>query len=146
MVSFTLYSQFTGRPEKSNVTRSTISKFAEAGEVTVETVRFYQRKGLLEVPPKGNGVRLYGDEALRQLRFIRQAQAAGFKLEEIKELLALDRCSNRSRAYELATARVAALDSKIAALQQARDTLMRLASRCRKGKSGPCPILESFGI
>ena len=61
-----------------------IGKFAEAGNVGVETVRFYQRKGLLDVPGVGQGMRRYGDEDLRRLRFIRMAQRAGFTLEEIR--------------------------------------------------------------
>lgn len=124
----------------------TIAKFAEAGDVGVETIRFYQRKGLLGVPSKEAGIRRYGDEDLRRLLFIRKAQAAGFTLEEIRELLDLDRCSNRPRAYQLATSRLAALDRKIAELQQARDALAELAVQCGGETSGPCPILKSFGV
>lgn len=124
----------------------TIAKFAEAGGVGVETVRFYQRKGLLEQPTRAAGVRRYGAEDLRRLRFIRKAQAAGFTLDEIGELLALDLCGNRRRAHQLAMARIEVLDKKIAELKRARTALARLATRCGKGSSGPCPILESFGL
>jgi MerR family mercuric resistance operon transcriptional regulator len=81
---------------------------------------------------------------MRRLRFIRQAQAAGFTLEEIRELLELDAGEDRSRAHELAEARIAALDARIADLQRARDALRRLASACGEGSTGPCPILASF--
>jgi MerR family mercuric resistance operon transcriptional regulator len=124
----------------------TIGGLASAGGVGVETIRFYQRRGLIETPTRESGIRRYGSEDLRRLRFIRQAQAAGFTLEEIRELLALDAGEDRSRARELASARIAALDSRIAELEQARDSLRRLASECGEGGKGPCPILASFGV
>lgn len=122
----------------------TIGAFAAAGGVGVETVRFYQRKGYLGVPDGGGTVRRYGAEDVRRLRFIRQAQAAGFTLAEIGELLELDAGEDRARAHALAKARVAALDLRIAELQEARDALARLADRCGQGGAGPCPILASF--
>jgi MerR family mercuric resistance operon transcriptional regulator len=122
----------------------TIGKLAAAGGVGVETIRFYQRRGLLETPARERSIRRYGPEDVRRLRFIRQAQAAGFTLEEIKELLELDASEDRSRARELANARVAALENKIAELQRSRDALRRLAKECGSGSAGPCPILTSF--
>jgi MerR family mercuric resistance operon transcriptional regulator len=122
----------------------TIGKLAAAGGVGVETIRFYQRRGLLVTPTREGSIRRYGPEDVRRLRFIRQAQAAGFTLEEIKELLELDASEDRSRARELANARVAALDEKIDELQRARDALRRLAKECGSGSAGPCPILTSF--
>jgi MerR family mercuric resistance operon transcriptional regulator len=124
----------------------TIGKLAAAGGVGVETIRFYQRRGLLETPTRDRGIRRYGSEDLRRLRFIRRAQAAGFTLEEIKELLLLDSTEDRPRARELATARIEALDSKIAELEGVRDALRHLARECGSGASGPCPILVSFGV
>lgn len=130
---------------QSQGTRSlTIGKFAAAGCVGVETIRFYQRKGLLDAPVRESGIRRYGFEDVRRLRFIRQAQAAGFTLEEIKRLLDMDATDDRSRAHELAQARLAALDEKIAELERARDALQRLARECSAGGKGPCPILTSF--
>ena len=122
----------------------TIGKLAAAGGVGVETVRYYQRRGLLETPSRDREVRRYGLDDVNRLRFIRQAQAAGFTLEEIKELLELDASEDRCRARELATARVVALDRKIAELKKARDALSRLARECGSGGAGPCPILTSF--
>lgn len=122
----------------------TIGKLAKAGGVGVETIRFYQRRGLLDTPTRDSGVRRYGAEDVRRLRFIRQAQAAGFTLEEIRELLALDAGQDRRRARELAKARLGAIEAKIAELEQARDSLRRLARACGKGDEGPCPILASF--
>ena len=122
----------------------TIGKLAASGGVGVETIRFYQRKGLLETPTRDGGIRRYGSEDLRRLRFIRQAQTAGFTLEEIRELLELDSSEDRPRARELARARIEALDAKIAELARTRDSLQRLARECGGGRTGPCPILASF--
>jgi MerR family transcriptional regulator, mercuric resistance operon regulatory protein len=130
--------------QSQEVRALTIGKFAAAGGVGVETIRYYQRRGLLETPTRDREIRRYGSEDLRRLRFIKQAQAAGFTLEEIKELVDLDASEDRSRARELAKARVSALDQKIAELEKARDSLKRLARECGSGSAGPCPILTSF--
>jgi MerR family mercuric resistance operon transcriptional regulator len=124
----------------------TIGRLAAAGGVGVETIRFYQRKGLLDTPTREGGIRRYGSDDVRRLRFIRQAQAAGFTLGEIAELLELDASNDRPRARELAGARVKALDRKIAELKRARDALQRLAKQCGEGTSGACPILASFDV
>jgi len=128
----------------------TIAGLARGADVGVETVRYYQRRGLLDTPerPSGTGhggsVRRYGVEDVRRLRFIRSAQAAGFTLVQIKELLVLDATDDRTRARELASERIAALDAKIEELEQARASLRRLAQQCGSGAAGPCPILTSF--
>jgi MerR family mercuric resistance operon transcriptional regulator len=127
----------------------TISELARTAGVGVETIRFYQRKGLLHDPHpsrqgRSPGTRHYGLEDIRRLRFIRAAKKAGFTLGEIAELLELDSTSERSRARELAGKRIAALDLQIAELQQARQSLDRLARECSKGGAGPCPIIEAF--
>lgn len=128
----------------------TIAALARAGGVGVETVRYYQRLGLMPEPPRpagggvGGGVRRYDHEAARRLRFIRAAQTAGFTLQEIGELLALDATGDRPRARALAEGRIAALDEKIAALTEARAALSRLADDCAAGGKGPCPILTAF--
>ena len=124
----------------------TIGQLAGGGGVGVETIRFYQRKGLLATPTRESGIRRYGADDLRRLRFIRQAQSAGFTLDEIKELMDLDPGEDRTRARELATARVRALDGKIAELRRARDALQQLASQCEHGGRGPCPILSAFDL
>lgn len=124
----------------------TIGKLAELGGVGVETVRFYQRRELIETPPRAGGIRRYGEEDVRRLRFIRKAQQAGFTLEEIRELLELDAGHDRRRAHEMAEQRMAKLDEQIADLQRARKSLERLAKDCAGGKSGPCPILVAFDL
>jgi MerR family transcriptional regulator, mercuric resistance operon regulatory protein len=132
------------------MTELTIAGLARAGGVGVETVRYYQRRGLLKQPERvgslgpGTGIRRYGQEDVRKLRFIRSAQAAGFTLAQIAELIALDATDDRARARELAVNRIRGLDTEIAELNAVRDALSRLARRCAKGSSGPCPILTAF--
>ena len=123
----------------------TIGGLAKAAGVGVETVRYYQRRGLLPEPARPPGeVRRYGAAEVKRLRFIRSAQAAGFTLNEIKELLDLDASDDRARARELAQSRVAAIDEKVAELKHARDALSALATECASKRGGPCPILGAF--
>ena len=98
----------------------TIGKLAAAGHVGVETIRYYQRRGLLDTPARsggdwGGGVRRYGGNDVRRLKFIRSAQASGFTLDEISELLALEASDDRVRVR----------DSGLVAKDE--------ASRCRAG-------------
>jgi MerR family mercuric resistance operon transcriptional regulator len=123
----------------------TIGGLAQAAGVGVETVRYYQRRGLLSEPARPPGeVRRYGEADVKRLRFIRSAQAAGFTLNEIKELIDLDASDDRARAHELAQSRVAAIDGKIAELKEARDALATLATACAKKRGGACPIITAF--
>lgn len=128
----------------------TIARLAAAGGVGVETVRYYQRRGLVAEPerPAGGGrsggIRRYGDAELRRLRFIRSAQRAGFTLDEIADLLRLDAVDDRARVRAMARDRVAELDRRIAELAGARAALARLADACGSGGAGPCPILSAF--
>ena len=128
----------------------TLAGLARAGGVGVETVRYYQRRGLLPAPSLAatdggsKGLRRYGEGEVRRLRFIRSAQAAGFTLAEVGELLALDATEDRDRARALARARVSALNVKIAELETARDSLHHLAEECGATSAGPCPIIAAF--
>jgi MerR family mercuric resistance operon transcriptional regulator len=123
----------------------TIGGLAKSAGVGVETVRYYQRRGLLPEPARPPGeVRRYGDADVKRLRFIRSAQAAGFTLNEIKELIDLDASDDRARARELAQSRVAAIDGRIAELREARDALAGLATACARKRAGQCPILKAF--
>ncbi len=132
------------------MTATTIAGFARKGGVGVETVRYYQRRGLLEKPkrPSGagsrGGVRYYSEPDLQRLSFIRSAQAAGFTLEQIKELLTLNAQKDRTRIRELAAERVSALNAQIAALQGARDALVRLSTECSSKGGSRCPIILAF--
>lgn len=125
--------------------RDTIGGLAKAAGVGVETIRYYQRRGLLPEPARPPGeIRRYGDADLKRLKFIRSAQAAGFTLGEIAELIALDASDDRARARELAQARVSAIDEKIEELRAARNALAGLATACASKRGGPCPILRAF--
>jgi MerR family transcriptional regulator, mercuric resistance operon regulatory protein len=136
---------------RSQAKRSpTISWLARSGGVGVETVRFYQRRGLLRTPKQrgraegGGVIRHYDATDVRRLRFIKAAQSAGFTLEEIRELLRLDAGHDHARARELASMRIAALDARITELEKARDSLTWLSRRCRENSTVPCPILSAF--
>lgn len=128
--------------------RLTISELARSGGVGVETVRYYQRKGLLADPRPSQGIatgrRHYGVEDVRRLRAIREAQVGGFTLAEIAELLVLDATTDRARARALANARVADIDRRIAALTSARERLAGLARACADGEGRDCPIIAAF--
>ena len=122
-----------------------ISELAAAGGVGVETVRFYQRKGLLAAPSgMATGGRHYGSDDVRRLRVVKRSQAAGFSLADIAKLIDLDRTDDRARAREMAGERLAALDVQIARLEEARTSLSKLADACAQGGAGPCPILAAF--
>jgi MerR family mercuric resistance operon transcriptional regulator len=128
----------------------TIAGLARLGGVGVETVRYYQRRGLLKVPTRpttgglGGGFRRYGPEDIRRLRFIRSAQQAGFSLTEISKLIKFHATDDRARARDLAQKRIAALDKEIAELEAARTSLRKLARACSTGAAGSCPILMAF--
>lgn len=128
----------------------TIGKLAAAGDVGVETVRYYQRRGLMGTPARsggdgwGGGIRRYDEDDLRRLKFIRAAQGAGFTLDEIGELLALEASDDRVRVRTLARQRIDVLDEKIVQMTATRAALARLADQCAASDKGPCPILAAF--
>lgn len=132
------------------MTALTIAGLAREGGVGVETIRYYQRRGLLAEPPRtggsglAGGIRRYDDEAVRRLKFVRSAQAAGFTLDEVGELLELDATDDRPRARAMARGRIAALDRKIRELEVAKVWLTRLADECSASDLGRCPILQAF--
>jgi MerR family mercuric resistance operon transcriptional regulator len=124
----------------------TIAKLARAADVGVETVRYYQRRGLMPVPRAAgkSAYRYYDVGHLQRLLFIRKAQAAGFTLEEIKELLVLDRTRDRARVRALAGQRLEALARQAEELETSRKALQRLLAFCQGSNRGPCPIIEAF--
>ena len=129
------------------MTGFTIGRFAKAAGVGVETVRFYQRRGLLPVPRPGRSkFREYDQALLTRLRFIRRAQSAGFTLKEVKELLKLDRTQDRARIRALAQSRLNVLEAKMTDFQELIGSLKGLIHHCAAApKATPCPIVESFG-
>lgn len=124
-----------------------VSELARAGGVGVETIRYYQREGLMRRPATvgaGGGIRHYDERDVRRLNFIRGAQAAGFKLKEIARLIELEQTDDRIEVRQIARDRIAVLNIEIAAKERARDALARLAHQCEHSGSGPCPILTAF--
>lgn len=125
-----------------------IGQLAEQAGVGVETVRFYERKGLLEEPERRpSGYREYPPAAVQRIRFIRRAKELGFSLKEISELLSL-RVSPDSTCADVrsrARAKVAEIDEKLVSLTKMKIALERLAGRCRgKGPTEGCPILAEI--
>ncbi len=123
----------------------TIGALARTAGVNVETIRYYQRRGLLPKPGKPvAGYRRYPADTLARLRFIQRAQELGFTLREIGDLLALGggSCRETQRLAERKRADVAARMQDLAAM---RRTLDRLIKRCGAGARVACPIIESLG-
>ncbi|WP_424363799.1 Hg(II)-responsive transcriptional regulator [Methylocystis parvus] len=122
----------------------TIGRLAAAAGVNVETIRYYQRRGLLDEPHKPfRGYRHYPDDTVRRLRFIKRAQALGFTLEEIASLLRLDGAGCCADTRELAAHKVAMIEQKLSDLAAMRDALTALMRQCEDGQAeGPCPIIS----
>jgi MerR family mercuric resistance operon transcriptional regulator len=126
----------------------TIGELARDAGVHVETVRYYERRGLLKQPRRSSGWRRYGAGAFRVLRFVKRAQELGFSLDEVSELLSLRssasvRTCNRVRAR--AQAKLAEIDAKIRDLTAIRRTIEQLAGACPDdGPAGACPILGAL--
>ena len=126
----------------------TISRLAQLGGVNLETIRYYERQGLLPAPPRtAAGYRVFPREAARRLRFIKRAQELGFSLSEISELLALRMRPGTKQAdmRTRAEAKIADIEQKIQSLQAMKRTLRQLTERCEGcGPLAECPILESL--
>ncbi|EIL95733.1 MULTISPECIES: heavy metal-responsive transcriptional regulator [Rhodanobacter] len=126
----------------------TIGAVAKRVGVAIDTIRYYEREGLLPEPQRrASGYRSYGDDAIAQLRFIRRAKNLGFTLEEIRELLSLstDRQRGVKAVKQRAQQRLAAIDQRIAELHKVRDGLAQLVDSCPgHGKPEECPILRAL--
>ncbi len=127
----------------------TIGKLAKEAGVNLETVRYYERRGLLPKPPRSasSGYRQFPEDAPRRLRFIRRAQELGFSLAEIRELLSL-RVSRNTTSAAIRTrteAKIADIDSKIRSLESMKKTLQKLTKACDGcAPVAECPILDSL--
>ena len=130
------------------MTSMTIGKVAKRADVGVETIRFYEREGLIEEPPRrASGYRQYPTDTVGRVRFIRRAKELGFTLKEIKALLALrlDGSATRSDVRTQAAAKVIGIEARIRDLQQMRDALSGLIDACHgDGAMAGCPILEAM--
>jgi MerR family transcriptional regulator, mercuric resistance operon regulatory protein len=116
----------------------TIGVLAKHSDVNVETIRYYQRRGLLQEPSKpSGGFRQYPQESVKRVRFIKRAQMLGFTLEEIQGLLALD------ETREIAAHKLELIAKKIAYLSRMKKSLARLVGSCDASAEGaPCPIIH----
>ncbi|MGH9129172.1 MAG: MerR family DNA-binding protein [Acidimicrobiales bacterium] len=123
------------------------SEVAVAAGVNVQTLRYYERRGLLAEPERlGSGYRAYRPDTVRVVRFVKRAQALGFSLEEVESLLELAAGgpSNCDIAKQMAEQKVAQLDAKIASLVSMRDSLGRLVATCAEPRSQrDCPLLHT---
>lgn len=124
----------------------TIGALAQAGGVTVEAVRFYQRRGLLPEPDRPYGrIRRYGAADVGRLRFVKSAQRLGFSLDEVVELLRLEDGTHCREASRLAEEKLADVREKLTKLARMEATLAALISAChvRKGRAS-CPLIASL--
>jgi MerR family mercuric resistance operon transcriptional regulator len=124
----------------------TIGRLAQAAGVSVETVRFYQRIGLIRAPAKpSRGIRRYSEGDTDRLRFIRRAQELGFALAEVRQLLALEEGQSCGAARSLAARKLGLVESKLADLARMRDALAALVARCERRRGAvACPIIATL--
>jgi len=122
----------------------TIGILAKRSDVNVETIRYYQRRGLLQEPSKpSGGFRQYPQESVKRVRFIKRAQVLGFTLEEIQGLLALDERKACTETREIAAHKLELIAQKISDLSKIKKSLARLVRSCDASAAGaPCPIIH----
>lgn len=122
----------------------TIGTLAERGGVNVETIRYYQRRGLLEEPSKpSGGFRQYPADSVKRVRFIKRAQGLGFTLEEILGLLVLDEREACLETRGIAANKLELIEQKIADLAKMKKSLARLVRACdRSSRGATCPIIQ----
>jgi MerR family copper efflux transcriptional regulator len=126
----------------------TIGELGKSAGAGVETIRYYERKGLLDQPARTpSGYRRYTPEAAARLRFIKQAQQLGFSLKEIAELLSL-KVSSASTCADVkrkAESKIADIEQRISSLKKMKRALEKLKSECTgRGPVGECPILDAL--
>jgi len=125
-----------------------IGQVAQRAGVGVETVRFYEREGLLEEPPRrASGYRQYSEQVVTRLHFIKRAQKLGFSLKEISELLLLrvDAQTSCDEVRQRTEAKLAEVERKLVELQRMRQALLQVHSLCSGlGPTGRCPMLDAL--
>ena len=124
----------------------TVSQLARAAAVNVETVRYYQRIGLLPLPRRNFGsIRRYLADDLKRVRFVKRAQKLGFSLDEVALLLGLSDGRHCAETKALAETRLAVVEEKIADLEAIRQALKGLVAKCSKGSRGcGCPVIDAL--
>lgn len=122
-----------------------IGEAARQAGVNVQTIRYYERRGLLpRSPRRASGYREFPDESVRIVRFVKRAQELGFSLDEAAALLRLRKSKDRVRVRAVAEPHLAQVERKIAELTAMRDALKRLVHACRCGTTLECPIIEAL--
>ena len=127
-------------------TELTIGRLADEAGVNVETIRYYQRRGLMAEPDKPtSGHRRYASDAIKRVRFIKRAQVLGFTLDEVGSLLELDEACACTETRELATHKLQVIEEKLADLKAMRKALTALLRQCDVGTTrGDCPIIHAL--
>lgn len=126
----------------------TIGRAAKAAGVNIDTIRYYQRRGLVDEPklPLG-GQRKYDDSVVRRVKFIKRAQTLGFTLEETRSLLSFEQARSCCDTKDLAVHKIQEIDQRIADLRRMRKTLSELATRCENGIDlRLCPIIDTLAL
>jgi MerR family mercuric resistance operon transcriptional regulator len=124
-----------------------IGETAREAGVNAQTLRYYERRGLLpRAPRRGSGYREFPDDAVQIVRFIKRAQELGFSLDEVEELIRLRgvRRGQRHRVRAVAERKLADIDRKIEQLRSMRDALASLVESCHQGGAAECPIIEAL--
>jgi MerR family mercuric resistance operon transcriptional regulator len=126
--------------------KMTISRLAGSAAVNVETVRFYQRSGLIDEPARPHtGYRTYGSDDVRRIRFIKRAQLLGFTLDEIASLLKLEGSQTCASTRDLAARKLAMVEAKLSDLLAMKTALATMVSRCdNEHLSAGCPIIQAL--
>ena len=123
----------------------TIGHIAHAAGVNVETVRYYQRRGLVSLPPKrARGFRYYSPATASRVRFIKRAQSLGMSLKEVQRLLKLDSKGACKESRSIAAEKLALVESKLVDLAKLRDVLKGLVAACDEPHGTSCPIIEQL--
>ena len=123
----------------------TIARAADAAHVGVETIRYYERRGLVPQPTQKIGAfRRYDSKHVGRIRFIKRAQELGFTLEEVESLLELEDGTNRTKVQQIASARLQQIRERLRALRRMERTLSHLLEHCHSGAAMRCPIIAAL--
>ena len=123
----------------------TIGHIARSAGVNIETVRYYQRRGLVALPPKrSRGFRYYTPATISRVRFIKRAQALGMSLKEVQRLMKLDAKGACTENRSLAVAKLAIVEERLVDLAKLRDVLRGLVAACDQPHGASCPIIEQL--
>jgi MerR family mercuric resistance operon transcriptional regulator len=123
----------------------TIGRLAQAANVGVETVRYYQQRGLLPVPKTSRAFRYYPAELIGRIHFVKRAQELGFSLDEIAELLRLEDGADRASIRRIASDRLEQTERKLADLRRMHKVLKHLVAECEHTHADlPCPIIATL--